>query len=99
MIRKHSARCLKILSSVNGKEEWIHFVAIGGRCYYNGRSSIVLNPKLSNPDGFWTDSIKTIVEERVAFTLKEVFRGYKPTKAFTYIREWTSDQAVYGVPF
>ena len=96
IIRKHSAKCLKVHTKTEGVK---HYVLVGGRWYYNGRDSLVLKT-LTDKDGFWTDcSIKEIIGARHSATLQELVRVYGQCKTEVYIREWTTNQVVYGVPF
>lgn len=97
VIRKHSAKCLKVHTETEGVQ---HYVLVGGRWYYNGRDSLVLSA-IADKDGFWTNcSIKEIIDDaRRPATLPELARVYGPCKTEVYIREWTTNQVVYGVPF
>ena len=93
--RKHSAKVLTITKR-NGVKR--HFVLIGGRWYLNGSSDTSVPTK--SKDGFWDDeSFKAILERRSPYTSKEIAKHYKGCKASIYIREWTTEQVVYGVPF
>lgn len=95
MIRKHSAKVLTITTEVGVKH---HFVFIGGKLYFNGSSKTGIRTK--SKDGFWDDkAVKNILENRASYRLSEVAKAYKGCKAQVYIREWTTNQAVYGVPF
>lgn len=95
VIRKHSAKVLTITKR-NGVK--CHFVLIGGRWYLNGDSDASVPTK--SKDGFWDDeSLKEILERRSHYTTKEIAKHYKGCKASVYIREWTTEQVVYGVPF
>ena len=96
--RKHSAKCLKVHTKTEGMH---HYILIGGRWYYNGRSSLALTT-ISDEDGFWTNNtIKDIINDslRTGRTLGEIARLEGPCKTEVYMREWSTNQAVYGVPF
>lgn len=95
--RKHSAKCLKVHTETEGVH---HYVLVGGRWYYNGRDSLVLDT-IADKDGFWTNhSIKKLINEHYrARTLKELAQLYGPCKTEVYMREWTTNQTVYGVRF
>lgn len=96
--RKHTAKCLKVHTKTEGVH---HYILIGGRWYYNGRSSLVLSA-ISDKDGFWTNStIKDILNDsmRSGRTLGDIARLEGPCKTEVYMREWSTNQAVYGVPF
>lgn len=96
--RKHSAKCLKVHTKNEGVH---HYILIGGRWYYNGRSTLVLH-SLSDKDGFWTNTtIKEIIDDSIrgGRTLGEIARLEGPCKTEVYMREWSTNQAVYGVPF
>lgn len=103
MIRKHSAKVLTmrnvIRSPRTGEEETLHFVLIGGAWHYNGTSSLKLST--SCKDGFWKDTLLNILNDRTNFSLKELKGFYKgPNKSMQVaMREWTTNQPVYGVPF
>lgn len=93
--RKHLAKVLTVTKQSGVKR---HFVLIGGRWYLNGSSDTSVPTK--SKDGFWDDeSLKAILEKRSHYTSKEIAKYYKGCKASIYIREWTTEQVVYGVPF
>lgn len=105
MVRKHSAKVLTLRNIVrpysNCENETIHFVLIGGLWYYNGTSNLNLLSK-SNKDGFWEYDIKYILENSPEFVLGEIKRCFYhgPNKSMQIaMREWTTNQPVYGVPF
>lgn len=94
-IRKHSAKVLTITTRSGAKR---HFVLIGGLWYLNGSSDTSVPTK--SKDGFWDDeSFKAILERRSYYTAKELAKHFKGCKTSVYIREWTTNQVVYGVPF
>lgn len=94
MIRKHSAKVLTIVDKTGEKH---HYVLIGGRFYYNGGTQTGVKTK--SKDGFWDDEgIKSFLGT-TNYKLSELAKRYKGCKAQVYIREWTTNQAVYGVPF
>ena len=95
--RKHLAKCLKLHTETEGMH---HYVLVGGRWYYNGRDSLVLST-IADKDGFWTNrSIKEILNDSAcARALKDFARLYGSCKTEVYMREWTSNKIVYGVPF
>lgn len=94
MIRKHSAKVITIVDKTGEKN---HYVLIGGRWYYNGGSRTGVKTK--SKDGFWDDeNIKSFLCNP-NYTLCDLAKIYKGCKAQVYIREWTTNQAVYGVPF
>lgn len=104
MIRKHSAKVLtlrNVLMPLTGKEEeTIHFVLIGGRWYYNGTNAFEVTKSLK--DGFWKNNIKEVLSVSANYTLGEVKRFFYhgPNKSMQIaMREWTTNQPVYGVPF
>lgn len=101
MIRKHSAKVLTLRNTViSTSEETIHFVLIGGRWYYNGTDSFTI--RKSEKDGFWKNTFNELLTGKAHYTLGEVKRYFYhgPNKSMQIaIREWTTDQPVYGVPF
>lgn len=97
--RKHSARVLSITDRTG---EVHHYVLIGGKWYYNGRSGFDLS--INAKDGFFLDSIKDILgEHRYGSSLKGIKCSHEGfTKVRNYIREWESTRfanPVNGVPF
>lgn len=104
MIRKHSAKVLTLrnvrIGLTGDEEETIHFVLIGGRWYYNGTNSFLV--RKSEKDGFWHNNIKELLSVSANYTLGEVKRYFYngPNKSMQIaLREWTTDQPAYGVPF
>lgn len=106
MIRKHSAKVLtlrNVLTSAlsgEGEEETIHFVLVGGRWWYNGTNDFTVG--ISEKDGFWKNNIKEVLSVSANYTLGEVKRYFYhgPKKSMQIaMREWTTNQPVYGVPF
>lgn len=99
VIRKHSA---KVLSITDQTGEVFHYVLVGGKWYYNGRSGF--NLSINAKDGFFLDSIKEILgEHRYGNSLNQIKSAHEGfTKVRSYIREWESAQyakLVNGVPF
>ena len=83
MIRKHSAKCVRI--SQYG--EIHHYVEVGGRYYYNGRDNFHVS--ISEPDGFWKQSISTIVANGAEYARH--YGGDIVGKH--YIRHWETNNA------
>lgn len=105
MIRKHSAKVLTLRNVERAfsddVEETLHFVLIGGSWHYNGTSNLNHLSK-SHKDGFWEYDIKYILEDGPKFSLGEIKRCFYhgPNKSMQIaMREWTTNQPVYGVPF
>ena len=96
--RKHSA---KVLSVTDRTGEVFHYVLIGGKWYYNGRSGLELS--INAKDGFFLSSIKNILgEHRYGSSLGDIKRSREGfTKVRNYIREWESTRFANpdGVPF
>lgn len=101
MIRKHSAKVLTLRNVLSGdKEITKHFVLIGGLWYYNGSTDTEC---LSISDkGFWKFSIAEILKDGFPISLERIKNAFYhgPNKSMQIaMREWTTNQPVYGVPF
>lgn len=97
--RKHSAM---VLSITDKEGQTFHYVLIGGKWYYNGRTGFELS--INAKDGFFLDSIKDILDDpRYGSSLGTIKRAYEGfTKVRSYIREWESigfKNKPAGVPF
>ena len=92
MIRKHSAKCVRM----NFDNDIHHYVEVGGKYYYNGRTGFSV--VIAEPDGFWKQSIATIIASNAdCGNLKELARyaRYFGGKLAVrhYIRHWETNNA------
>lgn len=99
MIRKHSALFIRYKDSETGEESALYYIA--GRWHLGGYTSEFRG-------GFcWVDApIKSIIDEAVSregysdlSVEKWVGLPINIIKSKLRLREWTSHQCVYGVPF
>ena len=92
--RKHSAKVLTLKNVADslGRNRTLHFTLIGGEWYYSGTSEI--NVSISEPDGFWKESIAKLVTLNSPFSLKSIKNSFYhgPNKSMNvYIRTWETN--------
>lgn len=89
---KQRAKCCKFVLSDGGVR---HYVCVGGRWYYNGRSSLPLLERQAMKDGFWLDNLKYKLVIGYGLRFRAMVSdahvanlGEKPKLVGPYIREW-----------